>query len=59
MFAAEPPAVVIAIASPLFTTNQRTTVALHGTHDALIPIGAMMPNPRKTIHRFDALAQTR
>ena len=51
------PEVAIASAVPLRSTNQRTTVALHGTHDALIPNGATTPRPRKAIHRLGAVAQ--
>ena len=39
--------------------NQRTTVALHGTHDALIPMGVTTPRPRNTHQRPSACDQIR
>ena len=59
MLARLPPAVVSASARPRRWTNHRTTVALQGTHDALIPIGATIPSPIKTIQSDDEPAQSR
>jgi hypothetical protein len=59
MFAVLPPAVAIAVARPRLDTNHRTTVALQGTQEQHIPIGAMSPSPTKTIDKLEALAHTR
>jgi hypothetical protein len=44
-FPALPPAEEIPTARPRRRTNHRTTVALHGTHAALIPNAAITPRP--------------
>ncbi len=59
MLARLPPAVAIAVANPRRTTNQRTTVALHGTQEQLIPRGATMAIPIATTTMLLAVAHNK
>jgi len=56
MLPTEPPAVTNAVAIPRRRTNQRTAVALIGTQEQLIPIGATTTSARATTARFGAAA---
>jgi hypothetical protein len=59
MLAKLPPEVAIAVARPRRATNQRTTVALHGTQEQLIPNGATIAMPIATTTKLFAVAQSK